>query len=436
MTTYTIELDNDTLKVDFNRDIPAKGCQIVRDAERRLDEMLKSGEFKGGSLLKIFGPQSLPVCYAITHKVAHLYGAIAVSDPRIGYVVVISTTPAYQVGDRIEFAPKSSSNEPQEFDNFANTTEPAFFINLEGDTLKVGFNPKVKAEGDQVVKDAAAQLDKLEDLEKLKGKLLKIEGRASVLASYVIAHKIAHLYGAIAIFDPKIGDKGLDKYIVAISHEENYRVGDTFDIEYNPQPNIKVVLCGPENTGKTVLRDGLKEAISKLNDAPTDFFVISGCPDGDGAWFSETARNNPALAKELKKAYKANFTPEFAQQKAQVIKYIKNSLLLFDVGGKVDRVKGERKITPENKIIMSEATHAVILAKTEADVTEWQSFCQQLNLPVIAIIYSALNNKEDVIETLFPLLTGSVHSLNREEDVFHRPMIQALANLIVSLTKS
>jgi CRISPR-associated protein Csx3 len=425
MTSYNIKLEDDTLKVDFNRDVPAKGDQLVRDAETRLDEMIQSGEIKGGTLLKIFGPQSVPICYTIAHKVGHLYGAIAVCDPRIGHVVVISTNPAYPVGKRLDFV--SQSHDKQECDNAINTTESAFLVSLEGDTLKVGFNPNVTADGDKIVKDTAAQLEQLYASGKLKGNLLKINGRASVLSSYVIAHKLAHLYGTIALFDPKIGDKGLDRYIVAISHGEDYRVGDTFDIEYNQKPNIKVVLCGPPNTGKTVLRDGLKQTISQIDNAPNDFFVISGCPDGDGAWFSETARNNEKRAKELKKAYKANFTPKFAQDKAEVLRAIKNSLLLFDVGG---------ESSPENETIMAEATHAVILAKTEADVIEWQNFCQKLNLSVIAIIYSDYEAPQDSIETESPLLTGIVHHLKRGEDVSGRPVIQALANLLVNLTNS
>ncbi|MGL5082698.1 MAG: hypothetical protein ACRC8A_14525 [Microcoleaceae cyanobacterium] len=42
---------------------------------------------------------------------------------------------------------------------------------------------------------------------------------------------------------------------------------------------VKVVLCGPANTGKTVLKEGLKLAILEHPDAPEDFYSISGCPD-------------------------------------------------------------------------------------------------------------------------------------------------------------
>jgi CRISPR-associated protein Csx3 len=106
MTTYNIKLEGDILKVSFGE--PATNDQIVRDAAECLEKMTETGELAGGSLLKINGPASLPVCYVIAHKVSHLYGAIAVFDPKIGargtskYVVCISHNPAYKLGDLID----------------------------------------------------------------------------------------------------------------------------------------------------------------------------------------------------------------------------------------------------------------------------------------------------------------------------------------------
>jgi hypothetical protein len=36
--------------------------------------------------------------------------------------------------------------------------------------------------------------------------------------SYLIANKTADLYGAIAVFDPKIGRPGYKTYIIAVTH--------------------------------------------------------------------------------------------------------------------------------------------------------------------------------------------------------------------------
>ncbi|WP_013324926.1 CRISPR-associated protein Csx3 [Gloeothece verrucosa] len=100
MTTYHIELEGDVLKIGFGT--PAQNDQIVQDAAKRLQEMIQQGELKGGKILKINGPASLPVACVITHKVAHLYGAIAVYDPKLGkYVVCITHDPNYQLGDLI-----------------------------------------------------------------------------------------------------------------------------------------------------------------------------------------------------------------------------------------------------------------------------------------------------------------------------------------------
>ncbi|MBD2775411.1 CRISPR-associated protein Csx3 [Iningainema tapete] len=301
-----------------------------------------------------------------------------------------------------------------------------YHINLEDDVLRVKFG--TPANGDQIVRDAAARLDELIDSGELSGgSLLKINGRASVLVSQVLAHKLSHLYGAIAFFDPKIGDKGLDRYVITISHNPMYKVGDTLDLT-RAQKNlssVKVVLCGFANTGKSCFREGLKLAILQIPDAP-DSYVISGCPDGDGSWYCETARRDPELAQQLKKEYKAKFTPEFAQLKAHEIRVINTPLLVFDVGG---------KISDENRLIMTEATHAVILANNEQEILTWQEFCKSLNLRVIAKIYSDYKGTADYIEAESPVIKGSVHYLERGEDVSTRPMVQALARLLVDVSK-
>lgn len=100
MTTYTIELLNDVLKIGFAE--PAQNNQIVQDAALRLDQLIAAGTLAGGALLKVNGPASLPVAFVIAHKVAHLYGAIACYDPKLAsYVVCITHDPAHQLGDLI-----------------------------------------------------------------------------------------------------------------------------------------------------------------------------------------------------------------------------------------------------------------------------------------------------------------------------------------------
>lgn len=61
--------------------------------------------------------------------------------------------------------------------------------------------------------------------------LLKINSSVSVLIAFISAHKIGHLHGAlakfaagIAFFDPKLG-----KYVVCITHNPAYSLGDLID---------------------------------------------------------------------------------------------------------------------------------------------------------------------------------------------------------------
>jgi len=427
---YSMQLVGDTLKVDFakteeDKPIPADGDAVVRDVQRLGRQMIAFGELAGGNLLKIQGRISVAASYTLAHEVAHLYRAIAVSDTRLGAYVVISTTTAeYPFSCRVDFR----TGEVTQVKSATELSAPSFFIGWDRDVLRVQINPAVQVDGDQIVRDAKVQLQQLMDSGQLPGgkQLLKINGRATVLASFVLALELSHLYSAIALFDPKLGTLSLDRYIVSISHTQDYQVGDTIDVERDRYQTVKVVVCGCPNTGKTIFRDGLKEAIQKRVDAPEDFYVISGCPDGDGCWFSETAQNYPELAKQLKAEYKAKFTPEFAIAKAKDIEVNKNSLLLFDVGG---------KISPENGLIMSQANYAVILAKSELEVVEWQAFCQKINLPVIAIIYSDIKATADEIQTKLPQLIGTVHRLKRGDAVGNRPLIQALAKRLVELAK-
>lgn len=100
MTTYTIELAEDVLRIGFAE--PAQNSQIVQDAAQRLDQLMADGVLAGGTLLKINGPASVPVAFVIAHKVAHLYGAIACYDPKLAkYVVCITHDPTHKLGDLI-----------------------------------------------------------------------------------------------------------------------------------------------------------------------------------------------------------------------------------------------------------------------------------------------------------------------------------------------
>lgn len=186
----------------------------------------------------------------------------------------------------------------------------------------------------------------------------------------------------------------------------------------------KIILAGPPRSGKSCLREGLKQAIKALPGAPYPY-VITACPDGEGSWFQETVQNNSVLAAECKAAYKAKFTPEFVRRITESVKNCSLELTLIDIGG---------MITPENMAICADATHIIILSSDYAKMEEWREFASELGLVILAEIYSDYNGVADTVVD-GPILKGSVHHLERGEPIFERPLVKALARYIVELKK-
>jgi CRISPR-associated protein Csx3 len=80
---------------------PAPNPALVRDAEARMLELRAAG-LGGRVLVLLTGPASLPVLAVIVHHIDHLFGAVAVFDPKLAaYVVCITHDPRFAVGGTI-----------------------------------------------------------------------------------------------------------------------------------------------------------------------------------------------------------------------------------------------------------------------------------------------------------------------------------------------
>lgn len=170
MASYNIRLEKDTLKVDFAKTpngeaIQVDGDQIVKDVAKQLDQMISAGELKGGKLLKIYGRISVLASYTFAHQLGHLYGAIAVSDTRLSaYVVVISTTPDYPLGTRIDLETGEIIQVSP-----APSVELSFLTYWEDDILIAKIKNAGEVEGDRILKDAKIQLENLINSGQLPG---------------------------------------------------------------------------------------------------------------------------------------------------------------------------------------------------------------------------------------------------------------------------
>ena len=77
------------------------------------------------------------------------------------------------------------------------------------------------ATNDRVVPDAVAAIG---ELGLSGGKGIKFTGPASLPVAMALSHAVAHLYGYVACYDPKLG-----RYVVAISHDPGVRPGDLME---------------------------------------------------------------------------------------------------------------------------------------------------------------------------------------------------------------
>jgi CRISPR-associated protein Csx3 len=96
-------------------------------------------------------------------------------------------------------------------------------IELVDGIIKVGFGDP--SSNNQIVKDAVKGIEAIKP--DLMGKVAKINGPASLPVGVALGHALAHICPAVAVFDPKLGDGG--KYVVAISHDPRFAVGDLID---------------------------------------------------------------------------------------------------------------------------------------------------------------------------------------------------------------
>ena len=84
--------------------------------------------------------------------------------------------------------------------------------------LNIGFGKP--ASNNDIVKEIEEKMKEISP-EIVGTKCLKITGPCSLPGAMVIAHSVAHIVGAVAVFDPKI-----NSYIIVVSHDKNYEIGD------------------------------------------------------------------------------------------------------------------------------------------------------------------------------------------------------------------
>jgi CRISPR-associated protein Csx3 len=129
------------------------------------------------------------------------------------------------------------------------------------------------------------------------------------------------------------------------------------------------------------------------------------------------------------------FSPAQVEKFATWVKECNLPLTLVDIGGIP---------SAENERICAHATHAILLAGDSQEqswderLVEWREFCQKVGLKIIAELHSDYHGREDSIQGIGPdgIFRGSIHHLERGEDISQRPCVVALAEYLVKLVTS
>jgi len=186
---------------------------------------------------------------------------------------------------------------------------------------------------------------------------------------------------------------------------------------------MKIALGGPPKSGKSVLRQRLKMAIQRL-DPNVHPYVLTTNPDGEGAWFQETYRHDPEAAARLKQSAKQAWSAEHADLYASWVRNAAAPLVLIDLGGKID---------DKNLRICALATHAILIAPSDAAFPAWREFCSACQLTLLAELLSDLTAPDDRIDSAGVPFRAVIHHLERGDIDTPRPAVDALARLILDL---
>ena len=125
--------------------------------------------------------------------------------------------------------------------------------------------------------------------------------------------------------------------------------------------------------------------------------MITACPDGEGAWYYDTAGRDLEEAKNLKQEQKRSFSWEQALKFSADVMRCSEPLTLVDIGGRIDC---------KNEAICHSATHAIVLYKSKEDLEEWKGFCHKLEIKILAEILSVW--EEDCVPNASYIHQGEV----------------------------
>jgi CRISPR-associated protein Csx3 len=186
-------------------------------------------------------------------------------------------------------------------------------------------------------------------------------------------------------------------------------------------PEIRIIIGGPPNSGKSTLVNSLKRALWEIgvnvNSAELDLWAPTlEFLEGKISKQERDSRKQKKVTKE--EAEEASKRLVEASQDG--------SIAIGDCPG---------KISEELKIIVKNATHAIILCRADQvqEMESWRKFFSEVGIPIVGELVSDLNENEDVQISGSGLITGRLVGLDRDVGRKGSPAISQLAFLLKSV---
>ncbi|MGC9504905.1 CRISPR-associated protein Csx3 [Baaleninema sp.] len=184
--------------------------------------------------------------------------------------------------------------------------------------------------------------------------------------------------------------------VVVRSRQKGIAPGDTLPIFPNREPGVAVLVGGPPNSGKSVLSNALRVAVTRSR-PDLQVYLHRANWDGEGNYIYESQNRQVVKHLKQKNKYKIPDLPNadevldlYFQERARDTENIRQviDLTLVDVGGVPDPVK-----LP----VVRSCSHALIISSDPQAVRSWQELCRDLQ--PLAVVHSVREDRCDLLQT-------------------------------------
>lgn len=180
--------------------------------------------------------------------------------------------------------------------------------------------------------------------------------------------------------------------------------------------NVRIVFCGPPHSGKSVLLSTIYKNLPQSHTA-----IVRAAPDGEGMY-----SNNENQEQIQATRRKGNFSEERTNYNTNSIETETASIVLVDVGGKINEDKEK---------IFDTCNYSIILSNNPEDKKKWEEFSKKHNVLPIAILDSSLEGKDEIYDSSNnDIVTGKITNLQRGKEKFTSPLINKILDKIQKIT--